>query len=874
MIAGSIESHAVHGEKGNEIHQHNHICSIYQTKDEQMSSVIPFIKEGLSNKEKCIYIAAENGVQDITDIFRADSEVLSCAIEKGELIILRDNEAYLKEGEFRTEKMLELLSELAEGTKREGFSGLRVTGEASWIKADGALIREFLDYESRVNDLIRDLKISALCQYNINHFSPEILELVIMSHPVIIYQGKSCRNYHYVPPQEYIKGDTGIDKINQTLGQILLTEKYVESLKEKNAELENINNQLRSEIIARKETEEKLKSQQKLLKDVLELIPVGVWVIDKEGNKIISNKMAGQIWEGIRYDSRKDLEKYKGWWADTGDEIKPEEWASVRATKKGESSLSEEILIECFDGSKKLILNSAVPFYKEEQIVGEIIVNVDITEHKKREESIKLYQKRLQLAADHFNFQFCIFDTEGHYQYVNPCFCKEAGIDSDKIIGRKDQEVFPSNITQQYLPSFYRAIETLEPQTVEVKYENNLEERTVIITFIPITDEEHKLFQVISTGFDVTDLRKTEDQLRQSEELYRATFEEAEVGIAHVDLNGRFLKVNRKLASISGYTKEEMQALTFQQITHPDDLSDDLQYANKLLNGEIQTYQMEKRYIQKDGAVIWGLLTAAIVRDELGNPKYFIAIIEDIDSKKKNQTILQSTLEELKLSNKDLAQFAYVSSHDLQEPLRMISSYLSLLERRYGNKLDSTARTYMNFSIDGAKRMSEMIKDLLIYSRLSARAKPFEPVDINETVNEVKKELRPDIEQTNAFINFSGLPVVRADKLQIYQLFLNLIGNALKFCHGRTPVVTIKAERKENCWLFSVQDNGIGIEEEYFEKIFIMFQRLHTRDKYPGTGIGLTICKKIVEQHHGSIWVESEEGKGSRFYFTIADNLQ
>ena len=218
-----------------------------------------------------------------------------------------------------------------------------------------------------------------------------------------------------------------------------------------------------------------------------------------------------------------------------------------------------------------------------------------------------------------------------------------------------------------------------------------------------------------------------------------------------------------------------------------------------------------------------------------------------------------------------MEQFAYVVSHDLQEPLRAVTSYLQLLERRYAERLDGDGRRFIERTIGGAGRMKRLINDLLVYSRVSTRGKEFEPVDCGKTVEEALANLQSAIEDSGAAVSFDELPLVQGDVTQLMQLFQNLIGNAIKFHNEISPQVHIGAEKRDGEWVIWVRDNGIGIEPQYFERIFGVFQRLHSRQEYAGTGIGLAVCKKIAERHGGRIWVESESGAGSTFYFTIPD---
>ncbi|MEK7326501.1 MAG: ATP-binding protein [Chloroflexota bacterium] len=239
--------------------------------------------------------------------------------------------------------------------------------------------------------------------------------------------------------------------------------------------------------------------------------------------------------------------------------------------------------------------------------------------------------------------------------------------------------------------------------------------------------------------------------------------------------------------------------------------------------------------------------------------------------RKQAEERLKHTLAELARSNAELEQFAYVASHDLQEPLRAVAGFVQLLQQRYQGQLDARADEYIRQAVEGAARMQALITDLLAYSRVGTRGKPFEPTDGAAILKIVLANLAVAIAENGAAVTHDGLPTVMADPTQMTQLFQNLLGNAIKFQGERPPEIHVAAERREGEWLFSVRDNGPGIEPQYFERIYGVFQRLHTRREYPGTGIGLAICKKIVERHGGRIWVESEPGRGSTFFFTIPD---
>jgi signal transduction histidine kinase/CHASE3 domain sensor protein len=257
------------------------------------------------------------------------------------------------------------------------------------------------------------------------------------------------------------------------------------------------------------------------------------------------------------------------------------------------------------------------------------------------------------------------------------------------------------------------------------------------------------------------------------------------------------------------------------------------------------------------------------IADRDGDPIAACHIARDISERKRFEDILLRQSEELKRSNAELEQFAYVASHDLQEPLRMVASYMQLLAERYQGQLDAKADKYIGYAVDGARRMQALINDLLALSRVNSRGGEFTSTDCESVIGRVLHDLDASIRASNALVECEGLPTVQADERQLAQLFQNLLGNALKFRAAEAPRVRLQAEQQQGLWLFSVRDNGIGIDPQHADKIFILFQRLHSRQQYDGTGIGLAICKKIVERHGGQIWVESEPGKGSTFKFTL-----
>ena len=337
-----------------------------------------------------------------------------------------------------------------------------------------------------------------------------------------------------------------------------------------------------------------------------------------------------------------------------------------------------------------------------------------------------------------------------------------------------------------------------------------------------------------------------------------------------LDNDGYVENWNKGAETLTGYKDSEILGETYAKFYFPDDIDSGIPSNCLKIASVDNAYEHDIWIVKKDQTSFWANIMINSLRDIDGDLIGYSVAMHDITEKKKAAEELEQYAAKLERSNEELEQYAYVASHDLQEPLRMVGSYLGLLERRYKDQIDKDASDFIFYAVDGAKRMQILINDLLSYSRVSTRGKPFEVVNCRDLINNILKNLEVSIKESGATITLGRLPdQFVVDKTQISQLFQNLTGNALKFCKNRKPEIEISAEDGGNRWVFVVKDNGIGIEPEYFEKIFVIFQRLHGKKDYIGTGIGLAICKKIVLRHDGEIWVNSELGKGSTFHFTI-----
>lgn len=345
------------------------------------------------------------------------------------------------------------------------------------------------------------------------------------------------------------------------------------------------------------------------------------------------------------------------------------------------------------------------------------------------------------------------------------------------------------------------------------------------------------------------------------------------VGVFRLSIKGDFLEANRAFLRLLGINSLEETNLVDLKELYADV---DIKAQNGKMGPEVvSNRQLDERDVKlhrRDGSSFWVLLSRAISSDD--NQSIFIdGLIEDITQRKQAEEALMNKAEELIRSNSDLEQFAYIASHDLQEPLRAISCFSTLLSERYQNELDQEATGYLGHLVNGAERMHTLINDLLSFSKVrSGSERTLVQTDLDEVLSHVLFNLQTAINESGVTISISPLPKLEGDPVLLRQLFQNLISNAIKFRSAERPTVNVSAVEHPDLWQFSVSDNGIGISPEYHERIFGIFKRLHTRTQYPGTGIGLAFCRKVVDLHQGRIWVESQPGKGSVFRFTLAKN--
>ena len=456
-------------------------------------------------------------------------------------------------------------------------------------------------------------------------------------------------------------------------------------------------------------------------------------------------------------------------------------------------------------------------------------------------------------------------DVQGRITYVNDKFCAISKYSREELLGQDHRIINSGYHPKEFFQQMYRTIAQGGVWRGEIR--NRAKDGSIYwvdSTIVGLVGADGKLHKYVAIRVDITE-RKRAEEVR---ERLAAVVESSDDAIIGKTLDGVITTWNHGAEKVFGYSSSEAVGKPMQMLVPPERANEEPDILARVERGE-SVEHFETVRVRKDGKGIDVSVTISPIRDSSGAIVGVSKVARDITERKHAEQRLADKAEELARSNRELEQFAYLASHDLQEPLRMVASYTQLLAERYGGKLDENADKFLGYAREGALRMQVLIRDLLAFSRVVQAGIPRKPVDCNVALEEAVQSLTAAIEESGAVVTHAALPNVWADQTQIAQVFQNLIGNAIKFHDGAAPECAVSAEKSGRNWLFSVSDNGIGIAPEYAENIFVVFQRLHARTEYPGNGMGLAICKKIIQHYGGTIWVESQVGQGSTFKFTL-----
>jgi PAS domain S-box-containing protein len=630
------------------------------------------------------------------------------------------------------------------------------------------------------------------------------------------------------------------------------------------------------DITEQKQAEQELRRSEELYRALAENIPGGVVLYDQDLRFLLVN---GPTFAYINLDiteiTGKTLTEIFG--SDVAQALTP----LYQAALAGETRILEGSMAG-YD-----YLSYYLPIRDDQgEIMMGMAIGFDITAQKQAERELRRAEELYRTLIENFPGGVTLFDRDYRYLLVQGTVVSELGLNRQDIEGKTLLEAFGTEMATIVEPQ-YQAVFAGEMTTIEAPFADRIFKNYAV----PLRDEDNEISMGMGLSLDITAQKQAEEELRRAEALYRIVAENfPNGGITLYDRDLRYLLVDGPGIADWGLTKAEIEGKTLKEILPPE-LSDlMLPHYQNALAGETNVFDIDL------GEMTYRLQTLPI-RNEQGDVMMGMSMGQNITLQKQAEQALQRSrdelerlvgertqqlsaanaqleglAEELSRSNQELEQFAYVASHDLQEPLRAISSYTQLLARRYQGQLDEKADKYIHYAVDGATRMQQLIQDLLAYSRVGRYELKPETIDSNALIQDVLTDLRVAIAENKARITMDSLPQLTGDPVQFKQLFQNLIGNALKYRTDEAPRIHIsvgQSQAPETMAIVSIRDNGIGIEPQYRDRIFGIFQRLHTRKEYAGTGLGLAICKKIVERHGGQIWLESQLGQGSTFYFTL-----
>jgi PAS domain S-box-containing protein len=793
-----------------------HLCLFYKDKQDLIDVLVPYFKAGLQNNEFCMWVTSKPlNAQEANSALRQAVQNLDAYINRGQIEILDYTQWYTQSGKFEADKVLQGWVTKHDQALKRGFDGLRLSGNTFWLEKD--VWRKFVNYEATVNNVIGKYRMLAVCTYSLERCGASEVIDVVSTHQFALIRRED---------EWQIIESSGL-----------------------------------------KRADDALQASESKYRTLLENLPQKVFLKDRESVYVSCNESYArdlkikpdEIVGKTDYDfhPREVAEKYR---AD-----------DKRIMESGDTENIDEKYVQ--QGHETIVQTVKTPVKDEHgNVSGVLGIFWDITERKNAETALKESEQRLSIVLNSILTAVVIIDVQTHEIVdCNPLATELIGLAREEIIGKLCHKfICPAEKGKCPISDLGQTVDKSERLLIR----GDGKEMPILKTVTPTSWQGCEYF--VESFVDITERKKAEDKLKESRERLELALSAASMGTWRWNIKTDQDTRDASFNSILGLKAAEstQSVKDFIQYVHPDDrvaVDEEIKRAIR----ERDIYRIEFRIVRPDGAIYWLSDQGKIYYDQKNKPAYMTGVVFNITERKKADKALEKLNKDLELaaidlgrSNKELQDFAYVVSHDLKAPLRGIKTLAQWITTDYADRLDENGRGQLNLLSSRVDRMHNLIDGILQYSRVGRVKENKVQVNLNEFVSEVIDMVAPP-ENISITVE-NDLPVIECERTRIAQVFQNLLSNAVKFMDKPEGQVRIGCAEEDSFWKFTVTDNGPGIEEKYFEKIFEMFQTLAPRDDVESTGVGLTVAKKIVELYGGKIWVQSKVGQGSTFLFTLA----
>lgn len=655
---------------------------------------------------------------------------------------------------------------------------------------------------------------------------------------------------------------------------------YQHNIHQRNEELVLLRQKLEKERVYHENTARELAQIKRMLESVQRNLHIGVWEVDLKTNQMVWTEEMFDICE-MPHGNTPTVETILSFFHPDFQEVIHR---SVTLGVEHGVAWDLEVKLITNNNREMWVGFTGVPVVEEGKTVHLKGLVQDIDQRKRIEEKLRTSQEIMYLSIEAGEIGIWNWDIKNDRLEWSQYMHEHFGRPIIKFTGK-----FTDFTQSIHIEDLSEVTDILEKSIYSggrfnIEFRVVTEENTVNYLFsqgLVLKDEHDKPDKMIGICLNITDKKKAEEALRESEEKFRSAIEYSAIGIAIVAIDGMCLKVNKALEDTLGYSEEELLLSNLQSITHPEDIEKDRDELRRLLSGAADTYMVEKRFLHKSKNIIWTQINATVVKNPQGKPLYFIFQLQDITTRKRSEQemvdinadlerLVKVRTEKLEAANRELEAFTYSMSHDLRAPLRSINGYAKILREDYYARLDNDGNEIIQIVINNAKRMGLLIDDLLEFSRMGRLAIKKTLASMNPMVENVLAELTAFEEKRDIRFNIHPLAASEVDMQMIKQVWINLLSNAIKYTR-KTAIAQIEvgSYTEENAVTYYVKDNGVGFDMQYAHKLFGVFQRLHKAGEFEGTGVGLALVKRIVTMHDGRIWAEGKPNQGAAFYFSI-----